>query len=167
MCVCVFCFSEGKIYNYNFDFLRWCTVFSSTLPHKFYLSCLLQIRNSLDFPGGLMVKNYWNGRNESSAPGQRTKIPHGSEQLSLCTATSEGLVFWSPCTQPKESLAPQWKIPHDGMKIPQAATETWHRQVSKQWMISTAQLKNIANLCPGALPHCTLESLARLQAWPT
>ena len=36
-----------------------------------------------DFPGGLVVKNLpWNAGDVSSIPGQGTKIPHATEQLS-------------------------------------------------------------------------------------
>ena len=39
-----------------------------------------------DFPGGLMVKNLpSNAGDVGSIPGQGTKIPHDTKQLSLCT----------------------------------------------------------------------------------
>ena len=43
-----------------------------------------------DFPGGPVVKNSpCNAWYLSSVPGWGTKIPHATEQLSLCVATAE------------------------------------------------------------------------------
>ena len=43
-----------------------------------------------DFPGGPMVNNLlWNAGQSGSIPGQGSKIPHATEQLSLHTATTE------------------------------------------------------------------------------
>ena len=43
-----------------------------------------------DFPGGPVVKNLpWNAGDIGSIPGQGTKIPHATKQLSLHTITRE------------------------------------------------------------------------------
>ena len=43
-----------------------------------------------DFPGGPVVKNLpWNAGDIGSIPGQGTKIPHATKQLSLHTTTRE------------------------------------------------------------------------------
>ena len=62
-------------------------------------------------------------RKLGSIPGQETKIPHATGQLSLHTTTTEAHVLQSPCTTTRPSTAA--KEPHDTMKIlplrPQAA----------------------------------------------
>ena len=48
----------------------------------------LKIRG--DFPGGLVIKNpSCNAGDTGSIPGQGSKIPHSTGQLSPCTATAE------------------------------------------------------------------------------
>ena len=43
-----------------------------------------------DFPGGPVVKNLpYNAGDAGSIPGQGTKIPHASGQLSPCNTTAE------------------------------------------------------------------------------
>ena len=43
-----------------------------------------------EFPGGPVVKNLLsNAGNTGSIPGQGTKIPHATGQLSLCATTTE------------------------------------------------------------------------------
>ena len=52
----------------------------------------MEIKNGWgwDFPGGPVVKNPpCNARDMGSIPGQRTKIPHAAEQLSLSATTTE------------------------------------------------------------------------------
>ena len=45
-----------------------------------------------DFPDGPVVKNLpYNAKNMGSIPGQGAKIPHATEQLSLCATTTEPL----------------------------------------------------------------------------
>ena len=55
-----------------------------------------------DFPGDPVVENpSCNSGDPCSIPGQETKIPHASEQLNLCTTTTE----FSHCS--KRSRMPQ------------------------------------------------------------
>ena len=64
----------------------------------------------LGFPGGLVVKNpLCNAGDPGSSPGQGTKIPEATEQLSLhsTTAKSAHSEAWIPQL---ESCAPQWNI---------------------------------------------------------
>ena len=63
--------------------------------HKIKLIIILSLRYTLarglpwDFPGGPVVKNPpCNGGDMGSIPGQGSKIPHASEQLSLHTAAT-------------------------------------------------------------------------------
>ena len=52
----------------------------------------MEIKNDQgwDFPGGPVVKNPpCNAGDMGSIPGQRTKIPHAAEQLSLSATTTE------------------------------------------------------------------------------
>ena len=43
-----------------------------------------------DFPGGPVIKNPpYNARDAGSIPGQVTKIPHATGQLSPCATTTE------------------------------------------------------------------------------
>ena len=51
----------------------------------------MPIKNKVgDFPGGPVVKNLpFNAGDESSIPGQRTKIPHAVGQLTPRAATTE------------------------------------------------------------------------------
>ena len=45
-----------------------------------------------DFPDGPVVKNLpYNAKDMGSIPGQGAKIPHATEQLSLCATTTEPL----------------------------------------------------------------------------
>ena len=51
---------------------------------------VLEVESGGDFPGGPVVKNpSCNAEDTSSIPGQGTKIPHDSGQLSLCAITTE------------------------------------------------------------------------------
>ena len=52
-----------------------------------------------DFPGGPLVKNLpSNAENVGSIPGQGTKIPHATAQLSLrATATELARLNWRAC----------------------------------------------------------------------
>jgi len=46
-----------------------------------------------DFPGGLVVKNPSSSAGDvGSIPGQGTRIPHATEQVSPCTATEEACI---------------------------------------------------------------------------
>ena len=56
-----------------------------------HLFCVtFKIRAMRDFPGGPVVKNTpSNAGDAGSIPGQRTKIPHATGQLSLCATTTE------------------------------------------------------------------------------
>ena len=50
----------------------------------------LKIQYHWDFPGGPVVKNSpSNAGDTGSIPGQGTKIPHATGQLSPCTTTAE------------------------------------------------------------------------------
>ena len=55
------------------------------------------------FSGGSVVKNPpCNVEDMGSIPDWGTKIPHASEQLSLCTMTAESPALGSPCARTKE-----------------------------------------------------------------
>ena len=64
-----------------------------------------------DFPGGVVVKNLQcKAGDECPDPWLRAKIPHSTEQLSLCPTTTEPtcsgactLQLESPCTTVRES----------------------------------------------------------------
>ena len=59
-----------------------------------------------DFPGGAMVRNLpANAGDPGSIPGQGTKIPHGSGQPDLHTATTEAWAPWHPCSAIREATA--------------------------------------------------------------
>ena len=60
------------------------------IVHQLYLELFEKIKNASEgFPGGPVVKNpLWNLGNTGSIPGQGTKVPQTTEQLSLSTATS-------------------------------------------------------------------------------
>ena len=71
-----------------------------------------------DFPGGPVVKNPpCDAENKGSIPVQGTEIQHASPQLLSPPATSRVLV-------------PQWKIVHNAVKVPHAATKTQCSQVN-------------------------------------
>ena len=104
-----------------------------------------------DFPGSLMVKNLpYNAGDMGLIPGQGTKIPHATGQLSPCATTTEPMhpgacapqlkkrkkskihtpqqeersphtTTKSPCTATKRSWMPQ-------QRSPRAATKTQHSQ---------------------------------------
>ena len=70
-----------------------------------------------DFPGDPVAKNLpFNAGDAGSAPGWGTKIPHATEQLSLCTTA----------TKPTRSRARVLQ-----QERPSTATETQHSQVNK------------------------------------
>ena len=72
---------------------------------------------SWDFPGGPVVKNPWHTGDNGLIPGQGTKIPHATGQLSLrATAT--------------ESMHRKQKIPHDETQILWAATKAQWGQIN-------------------------------------
>ena len=76
-------------------------------------------RISRDFPCGPAVKNLpSNTGDEGLTPGWGTKIPHTSEQLSLC-ATTRGFMHCNG------------KIPHEAVKTPHSATKTRYCQINK------------------------------------
>ena len=81
---------------------------------------LLHLKLRWDFPVGPVVKNLpRNSGDVGSIPGPGTKIPHASEQLSLCTTT--------------ESVYSNKKIPH-------AATKTRCSQIKKKKMVKMVLL---------------------------
>ena len=76
--------------------------------------------------GGPVVKNPpWNAEDTGSVAGQGTKIPHAVEQLSWHAITTEPTLQNWVC-------GPQWKIPHEAVKIPCAATKNWHSQIKNK-----------------------------------
>ena len=96
----------------------------------------LHIRLYRDFPGGPVIKNPpSNAVDLGSIPGQGTKIPHASGQVSLHAATTKPAHPGAHTPQLERSLSavtrevrePQWKIPHAATKIPHATTKTCRR----------------------------------------
>ena len=79
-----------------------------------------------DFPGGPVLMNPpCNTGDAGSIPVWGTMIPHSSKQLNPCAITTE------PTCCNWRIHAPQQKISHETVKIPHAATKTWHSQISK------------------------------------
>ena len=70
-----------------------------------------------DVPGGPVVKNLPCNADTGSIPGQGTKIPYATEQLSHVPQL--------------ESPELQRNIPHDTIKILSAATKTQGSQINK------------------------------------
>ena len=66
-----------------------------------------------------------------SIPGQETKIPHASEQLSLQATTAEPVCFGAGAPQPESPCAAR-QDPRDVTKIPCAATRTGCDQIRKK-----------------------------------
>ena len=64
-----------------------------------------QRKNEKDFPGGPMVNLPSNAGDTGSIPGQGTKIPHATGQLSLHTTTTE-LACPRACTPQLEKRKP-------------------------------------------------------------
>ena len=72
----------------------------------------IKVKHQRYFPGGPVVKNPpSNAGDMSLIPGQGTKIPRAVEQLRV--------------------YVPQWKMPHDAVKIPCAVTKTRGSQINK------------------------------------
>ena len=57
---------------------------------SYRMQCSLKPVTSRDFPGGPVVENpLGNAGDMGSIPGWGTKIPYATEQLSLCSMTTE------------------------------------------------------------------------------
>ena len=76
----------------------------------------MQVKTTMsNFPGGPVVKNLpFSARDAGSIPGQGTKIPHASEQLSA--ATTEAACSGACMLQLERSRHARAKIPHDATK---------------------------------------------------
>ena len=62
--------------------------------------------NSRDFPAGPVVKNLpCNAGDTGSVPGQGTKIPYATGQLSLCVAASEPMSLRAQKLQRRPDVA--------------------------------------------------------------
>ena len=72
-----------------------------------YGSICMKFKNRLnwDFPGSPEVKNLpCTAGDSGSIPGQGTKTPHASEQLSPCATSTEAHVLWSPRSATTEEV---------------------------------------------------------------
>ena len=79
---------------------------------------------SRDFPGSPVVNNLPD--NEGSIPGQGTKIPHATGQLSPRAANYRAHVLWNPgvaTTEEKIHMPQIEKSPRTTTKSPRAATK--------------------------------------------
>jgi len=77
-----------------------------------------------DLPGGSVARIPCTAGDEGSIPSQGTKILHAMGQRAHTAATG-------PKRHYERVYVPFWKIPHDAVKIPHAATKTRCSQISK------------------------------------